>query len=84
MSCVSCGHTMEKVDDYVFRCPRCGTMTVHWAGNSRSDTYVPKLVERVREFRRLHGTNLDEHMAADWHRLGLDESVNPPAERKAP
>lgn len=79
MPCPTCDHTMEGVSSGVWWCPRCGTL--------RQDSYVglgtdsqPKLVERCRRF----GETLGPSWGALWHRLGIEESINPPKDRPHP
>jgi DNA-directed RNA polymerase subunit RPC12/RpoP len=87
MACATCGHTMELVqqdtDGRPTRwCPRCGSLTVG-AGMPA----VPKLVERCRQFytRMTEGDRMDGVSSviidADWHTLGIAESISPPPER---
>lgn len=47
MACPTCDHTMQCVADgeAVFWCPRCGTVRGY-----EKEPYVPKLVERTREY----------------------------------
>lgn len=68
MACPTCSHTMHKLCGginplTVFWCPRCGTI------NRNGIVDVPKLVDRVREFRRVFIT------------LGLNESIDLPEAR---
>lgn len=93
MSCPTCDHTMEMVGDYfisVAHCPRCGTLTVTRTTTDgdgdeeklshHSNTYVPKLVERCREFERGIPTNVVSEMR-EWKRIGIAEAINKPEER---
>ncbi len=85
MSCPTCGHTMGRlcvVDDVAFfHCERCGTAAVKTPHNDEPYVYAPKLVERCREFQRLHRSNFDEFMGDDWQRLGFAESIAKPEDR---
>lgn len=84
MPCPTCDATMEGIGsndrgDNCFLCPRCGTVLIDAFGQHGDKVYVPKLVERCREFERL--VKVSDIMAI-WHRLGLAESINTPGERK--
>ena len=46
MSCPNCEHTMQSIARAVFWCPRCGTVKA----SDLEGVYVPKLVERSREY----------------------------------
>ena len=83
MPCPTCDHTLQTInrvdgEDTILHCPRCGTLQVvfEW----RTETYVPKLVERCRQF----ATGLEMDKASDyssWQRLGIAESINLPEGR---
>jgi hypothetical protein len=76
MSCPTCDHSMACVGDFLFHCERCGTLR-----NDRLNyTVAPKLVERCRQF----GETLGPAWGALWHRLGIEESIALPHERKIP
>ena len=78
MACPTCDHTLEcfgVVEDMrLFHCPRCGTVK---AGES---VYVPKLVERCREFAQF-GLAHPQDSEFHWKRLGIAESINLPEAR---
>ncbi len=79
MSCPTCGHTMGCLSSLdisrpIFWCERCGTVS------TPTDTYVPKLVQRCREF----GATLGPGWGALWIRLGIAESIALPEERPCP
>lgn len=87
MPCPSCGHTLaricteaETVDHW--HCERCGTMVARYP-NGHENVYVPKLVERCRQFEQAEIRALDPlHPAPKlWHRLGIAESINVPSNR---
>jgi len=84
MSCTTCGHTLgclcndvgvERID----LCERCGTVVV--TRGDWSEVYVPKLVERCRQFEDRHPvfTGGDEAL---WHTLGIAESIRLPEDRR--
>ena len=91
MACPTCDHTLEGIESpgaalRYFHCPRCGTFVIRDATNTIGDTvYVPKLVERCREFERsqLAGPEWSSTIAAAkvWHSLGIRESINTPENR---
>ena len=78
MPCPTCSATLECLgvleDSPVFLCPRCGTVTSH------GSVYVPKLVERCRQFARIG--LLTENAKRSWHCFGLGESIDLPEDRK--
>lgn len=93
MPCPTCDHTLEALGycdgGTIYHCPRCGTIQ---HGNQFVDAppriYVPKLVERCREFiaevgddkkhcRGFFPIDVKQH----WHRLGIAESINKPEDR---
>jgi hypothetical protein len=75
MACPTCDHTIGRIAGEVFWCPRCGTLKV---GNTA--TLTPQLVWRCREF----ASTLGPSWKNLWHRLGIEEAVNTPNERKEP
>jgi hypothetical protein len=82
MPCSTCGHTMQKVTEGTFWCPRCGTLGDAIL-NKQTDEYdlqceAPKLVERCRRFDPTQGAAEGLYQ---WRRLGIEESINPPAAR---
>ncbi len=90
MSCPTCDGTMatlcKQPGSTAFLCDRCGTVVRIYSAdpNGYRDVYVPKLVERCREFEMNH---LAEHTisAKDfraWTGLGIAESINTPENRK--
>ncbi len=60
-----------------FQCPRCGTMVAEYNDGHRN-VYVPKLVERCREYQSTQ--LLGEHLRI-WNVLGIAESIRKPEER---
>jgi hypothetical protein len=81
MSCPCCDHTLAQIVPGVAHCERCGTLV------TETDVYTPKLVERCRRFRNSVGevvgfgsSELD--MKRLWHRLGIEESIALPQERR--
>jgi uncharacterized Zn finger protein len=80
MSCPTCSHTLGRLcvhEGMAFaHCERCGTVTVTILdanpGSDNPRVYVPKLVERCREFERIRATL---PTVIDWKRLGIAESI---------
>lgn len=77
MPCDTCGHTLALIgndeDGCATRhCERCGTLVVERI--TRRDVYVPKLVERCRQYRANHP------VALSWDSLGIAEAIRPPVE----
>jgi hypothetical protein len=83
--CPTCDHCLNRLfsladgDDY-FHCPRCGTVVAR-RGSVWVDTYVPRLVERCREFGPVGLTNA---LRALWWSLGIEESIRLPHDRTEP
>ncbi len=80
MSCETCGHTMEGFAAFTFHCPRCDTVKIIRPGHPLGDAvYVPKLVERCREFERSFppGNPPTVSYSDWWKRLGITESIGP-------
>jgi len=63
----------------MFHCPRCGTLVGCYADGS---ALVPALVARCREFGRALRHVARPPDERDWHRLGIDEAIATPAQRK--
>ena len=91
MACPTCDHTMETIlaidDCRRHWCPRCGTIrTVFFTlnGGDTVEDYVPKLVERCREFEPCLWPldSVNPKFRETWHRIGIAESINLPAGRK--
>lgn len=92
MSCPTCDGTRQHVGftgngGAVHWCPRCGTVSQTFGTDERHD-YVPKLVERCREFElvvmpKLNGVGIGDNstVRTEWRRIGLAESINPPGKR---
>ena len=85
MPCPTCDHTLESLGrsdrgDVFFLCPRCGTVKVDALENHGDKVYVPKLVERCREFERTFppGNPPSVSYSREWERLGIAEAINPP------
>ena len=68
MACSQCDHTMQAIADFVFWCPRCGTLKI------REQVEPTLLVQRVIEFA---GLLTDEHedLTDAFERLGILESI---------
>ncbi len=97
MPCPTCSATMEGLGtndrgDNLFQCPRCGTVLIDAFGQHGDKVYVPKFVERLREFEKKLVEYSNRHKPGDllvktsellelWHRLGLREAINPPDNR---
>lgn len=93
MNCPTCDHTMTRLVSHnrilYAHCERCGTLKVTILdANPGADNprfYVPKLVERCREFERAHIAEIDEStlwVEREWKRLGIAESINKPEDRR--
>ncbi len=86
MTCPTCDHTMEFICRQTevlrhFQCPRCGTMVAEYNDGHRN-VYVPKLVERCREFENeFPKENIAQYYRNTWKRLGISESIHTPEER---
>lgn len=79
MSCPTCDHTMQRVVEGVFWCPRCGTLkqpvTSNVLGIHAYDSFVqPLLIERCRTF----GDSLGPAWSQLWITQGIQESIFPP------
>jgi hypothetical protein len=84
MPCPTCDHTMTKIVQDVYWCPRCGTLGEVVPGDSVGEYKLvgeaPKLVERCREFeQRL--TLVTAGDGRPWHTLGIAEAINTPENR---
>jgi Zn finger protein HypA/HybF involved in hydrogenase expression len=75
MACGTCGHTVQKVTDGIFWCPRCGSLLEAFLEHTKVE--APKLVERCREF----GERVDEYWLKTWQHLGIAEAINLPESR---
>lgn len=88
MACPTCDHSMASINDVaayrIFVCERCGTVkTDTYTGdpkNWHTQIYVPKLVERCREFEGML-TLVTSGDAGPWRRLGIAEAINLPENR---
>jgi Zn-finger nucleic acid-binding protein len=82
MPCPTCSATMARLASdngfSFFLCPRCGTVSRQ--GGTMPETYVPKLVERCREFEKTHIPRTSGYMDL-WKRDGIAESIHVPGER---
>ena len=88
MTCPTCDHTMELLtmdtanDVHYSLCPRCGTVVMNEKdldGRPMSQSFVPKLVERCRDFWRFglsDGECPTSHLVQGWNRVGIAESIN--------
>lgn len=80
MSCPTCDHTMQAVCNHMppaFWCPRCGTLKMERYASGTT----PLLVDRVRAF----GDNSRPILQGErdlWLRLGVEESIRLPADRR--
>lgn len=86
MSCPTCDHTMHGIGNVpavggepVFWCPRCGTLEDHT--NGITDVVAPKLVSWCREFKAQTAGRVPVPLVEVWHRLGICEAINVPANR---
>ena len=86
--CPTCGHTMAKLcvsqqGDSHFHCERCGTVVVETGDTiDPRDVYVPKLVERCREYEgEFDKENIAQFYRNTWNRLGIRESIHSPEDR---
>jgi Zn-finger nucleic acid-binding protein len=92
MSCPVCGHTMGRLcihEGMSFDlCERCGTVTVTILDANllvqSARIYVPKLVERCRQFEKSFppGNPPTVSYSDWWKRLGIAESINRPEDRR--
>lgn len=74
MTCPACDHTMAKVADDLWHCPRCGTLISNLSING----IVPELVERCRQLRQV----LSNTYLSWFRKLGIAESIDKPENRK--
>ncbi len=90
MSCPTCSHSMvclgtdEGKGLKFFLCERCGTVKRVGAANPDSEfgVYVPKLVERCREYERREVQQGNyPSIYETWRRLGIEESIHRPEDR---
>lgn len=92
MSCTTCDHTMDclspsdLVRPGIFWCPRCGTVKFQTDIPQSGPVYVPKLVERCRQFTKWVnsaglGKFFPEGILQELHRLGIAESIHRPEDR---
>lgn len=65
--------------DNIFLCPRCGTVKIDDFGRHGDKVYVPKLVERCRDFKAVWTDDVVGEML--WRKLGIAESINVPGDR---
>jgi len=92
MSCPTCDHTIQHIGQTldgptrrdIWWCPRCGTIRVD---GYRAFDEKPKLVGLCREFEsepNIHGNAaVDFFLVGElWRRLGINESINKPEDRK--
>lgn len=83
MSCPTCDHTMQCVADWVFWCPRCGTVGERSGVMAALQSQAPKLVERCKEFSKTmlskqNASGFEMWFKAHWHRVGIAESIDRP------
>lgn len=95
MSCPTCDHTLDCIADSadgrrVLHCERCGTLVVRFLGDTAiarispiaQSVYVPKLVERCRDYVHDVYVRHNAYTPSQWHTLGIAESINKPEDRK--
>lgn len=85
MPCPTCDHMLTGLGHGLFWCPRCGT--IKDMTNDITDTAVPKLVDRCREFDdwfEQFRPNPVPFVALwhCWHRIGIDEAIHHPEHRR--
>lgn len=77
MACPTCSHTMRRVAESVYWCPRCGTLSPNYEAPD-----VPTLVEHCRAFNRMvDGTGAGRALKADLVASGVMESILRPESR---
>ncbi len=74
MACVTCDHTMQRVGNLTYWCPRCGTIKVH--EDSQNGISRPWLVERVHKMRALQGSSR-EGTSLRQAENNVDDSIQP-------
>ncbi len=88
--CPTCGHDATCLcagSTTVWRCEQCGTVMTQRFTERDGDgfkTYVPKLVERCREFGKALADPCSHPVESDWwawRRLGIQESIHKPEDR---
>lgn len=87
--CPTCSHTLGTLCVHegmqFVNCDRCGTVVVRiLEGDYPDRVYVPKLVERCREFEKtLPLEGMPSTLTREtWHRLGIAEAIRRPEDRK--
>ncbi len=70
--CTTCSHTLQKIGDGIWWCPRCGTIVDQF-----QEHHAPVLVERCRQFQE----SLGPSWLGLWKRMGLNESIYSESER---
>jgi ribosomal protein S27E len=85
MACPTCEHPLSAISvshgTQTFLCDRCGTVVVHEPGGEAPTVYVPKLVERCREFELRIIPDLFLAAMTAWKNLGIAEAINKPKVR---
>lgn len=78
MACPNCDHTMQSVSEWVWWCPRCGSI------KDPNGTTKPKLVGKVVRFIELLEPDKadDELSLAVLKYLGVTESIALPGNRR--
>jgi len=87
MNCPTCCNVMVTYTMGYFHCAICGTLKmIPGVQGQPASVFVPKLVERCREFENVAA--LAEKVgfkkgwiAVEWQRLGIAEVINPPEGR---
>ena len=85
MACPTCSNTMQNLgvpDARVFWCSRCGTIRT-FRSDGASESAVPALIERIHNLKAVMTDRVGFHDfdKRTWHRLGIDEAINLPADR---
>jgi hypothetical protein len=82
MPCPTCDGTMQAIStgERHYWCPRCGTLKEQ--GTHYDNVSAPALVGRCRRYRS--GAGLTPEQRSLWHAVGLDESIDVPADRPPP
>ena len=76
MACPTCDHTMQGVSEWVWWCPRCGTI------KDPSGITKPKIVERVANLRDFFDNDNDDPIVVMLNQMGISEAIGKHAERE--
>jgi tRNA(Ile2) C34 agmatinyltransferase TiaS len=78
MACGTCDHTMQKVAESVFWCPRCGTLSPNWEAPE-----PPRLVGFLREFHRMISDSPEGRALRSLAiQSGITEAIFKPEDRR--